>query len=975
MLIGGIVAGLLVMLGLAVLLKQDREARLGSAQRQALALSTGVDRLLRQEFGSLERAMSGVAADAGTYRGAAPEQAGALLRSTIQGVVARRAELDSLVLVDRDGRVLAGEGRGDATLRQWLEGARGDGLVVGPLESRDAGWWLRVAWPFDGERWLLARLRTAALEGMIRDLDIGVEGSVAVLDRGGVVLARQPEPANGSHAGRQTRLPPSLAQSQGTAVGVRTSQIDGVERITAFSAMSGYDVVVVAGLGLREALAPWYRAAWIAAGFALLYWICLAFFIHRLVAGERVRAALLEDLEEQAEWLDQAQRASRTGVWRVEAGDGQVKVSPHTAAMFGFEPRAATLPVQPFFDRIHPAERDEVRRLFARAMSSGEPYSTEYRVLPRPDVERWIRTNGGVAEDSQGRRWVTGTVADVTGEHEAQARVERAEGHFRALFERNPLPFWVFDTETLHFLAVNDAAIASYGYSQDEFRSMTILDIRPPSDRDRVVASMDARGRDQDMDGIWTHVRRDGSRLDVRVFSSSIEFGGRPARLVLAEDVSDRVAYERQLAWRAAHDDLTGLLRLSAIVEWINDRHAPGTRYAVAFVRLRDVELVTSTLGAMTGEVLLREVAARVAAIGRKFGAAGFWPGESFVLVALDASRRQAMLDALEMAFAAPVQTEGGAHPVEACIGVAEGPTHGETPEQVVGHAALAALHAEREMVTVMPYDGTMAEQAAEHIAMARRLRNALRAEEFELHYQPIHRLSDGKVVALEALLRWRRDGAMVPPAVFIPLAETSGLIVPIGRWVLEQAVRCHARLAESGFGDVSIAVNVSAIQLLGESLAETVIELRRRYRLPAGALHVELTESVVLRQPQLARARMLELREAGVPISIDDFGTGFSSMAYLRDLPLDYLKIDRSFVQDVHADERKASICRAMISLAAGLGLDAIAEGVEQPAERDWLRAHGCGQAQGYLFGRPAPLEQTLQALAAAAPRPVQEE
>ncbi|MGY1408811.1 bifunctional diguanylate cyclase/phosphodiesterase [Luteimonas sp. A611] len=967
----GVALGLLMMLGLALLLYQDRELRVASAQRQALALSTGVDRLLRQEFGSLERAMAGITADATAYAGSAPARADARLRDAIAGVVARRADLDSVAVVDSQGRALVVGEQGDPGLPEWVANARSGRLVIGTLQANgEDGWWLRVAWPFGDGRWLLARLHTIAIERMIRDLDIGREGNATVLDRNGVVLARQPEAATGSFVGRQTPLSPELRDIKGTASGLRVSHVDGVARLAGLSAMSGYDVVVVAGIGLREALVPWYRNVSIASGFVLLYWLGLGYFLHRLTSGERVREDLLVELEEQADWLDQAQRASRTGVWRIESDGEHIKVSEHTAVMFGFEPRAGVLPIRAFFERIHPDDRQRVEQRFAHTLETGTPFSAEYRVLTDHGSERWVRGSGGLATDSQGKGRITGTVADVTARHKAQERIERAEAQFRTLFERNPLPFWVFDAKTLRFLAVNDAAVSSYGYSLEEFRAMTILDIRPASEWKDVEASMDRRGASQDVDGVWTHVRSDGSRLDVRVFSSGIEFGGRQARLVLAEDVSDRVSYEHDLAWRATHDSTTGLTRLSALVEQVNAQHVPGSRYAAAFVRLRDLELVAPTLGATTSELLLRETAARLSVVGREFGAVGFWPGESFIVVALDASRQQEMLAALEEAIALPVQTEGGAHPVEAWIGIAEGPEAGEGAEQVIGHAALAALQAGRELVQVLPYDRTMADQASQRIVLARRLHGALPNDEFELHYQPIRRLSDGRLVALEALLRWRQDGRLVPPAVFMPLAETSGLIVPIGRWVLEQAALCHGRLADRGLRDVSIAVNISAVQLLGDNIADAVAELQQQYRLPRGALHVELTESVVLRQPQAARTRMLALRNAGVPISIDDFGTGFSSMAYLRDLPLDYLKIDRSFVQDVHTDDRNASICRALIALAGGLGLGTIAEGVEHEGEFEWLRNNGCDQAQGYLLGRPAPLSQLLDSICGGTPK-----
>ena len=961
----GIALGLLMMLGLALLLCQDRELRVASAQRQALAVSTGVDRLLRQEFGSLERAMAGITADATAYATSAPARSDAELRDAIAGVVSRRADLDSIVVVDSQGRALVAGEQGEPDLPGWVANARSGRLVIGTLQGDgQGGWWLRAAWPFGDGRWLVARLRTGAIERMIRDLDIGRDGNATVLDRNGVVLARQPEAEGASFVGRQTPLPPQLQGIKGTASGLRVSNIDGIARLAGLSATSGYDLVVVAGIGLHEALLPWYRNASIAAGFVLLYWLGLAYFVYRLTSGERTREQLLAELEEQADWLDQAQRASRTGVWRIESNGEDIKVSAHMAAIYGFAPQAGVLPLESFFARMHPDDRPQVEREFTQTMETGVPYHAEFRVFPRPGVERWVRESGGRVVDSQGRSRITGTVVDVTEGHQAQERVERAEAQFRALFERNPLPFWVFDAETLRFLAVNDAATSSYGYSEEEFRGMTILDIRPPSERGRVEDSMDGRARDQDVDGVWTHLRRDGSRLDARVFSSGIEFAGRPARLVLAEDVSDRTAYERDLAWRATHDGLTGLTRLQALVEQLNARHEPGARYAAAFVRLRGLELVAPTLGARTSELLLREVAARVEAVGHEFGMSGFWAGESFVVVALDAGRQHQMLAALEEAIATPVETEGGAHPIEASIGIAEGPDADEGAEQVIGHAALAALKAWRDRLPMLPYDRTMADEAAERIALARRLGSALGNDEFTLHYQPIRRLSDGRLVALEALLRWRQDGKLVSPAVFMPLAETSGLIVPIGRWVLDQAARCHGSLVELGLEDVSIAVNVSAVQLLGDNMADAVRELQAKYQLPRGALHVELTESVVLRQPQVAQARMQELRETGVSIAIDDFGTGFSSMAYLRNLPLDCLKIDRSFVQDVHLDERNASICRALIALAGGLGLGTIAEGVEQEGELEWLRNNGCDQAQGFLLGRPAPLSEVIDSV-----------
>ncbi|MDH5834876.1 bifunctional diguanylate cyclase/phosphodiesterase [Luteimonas kalidii] len=968
----GIGLGLLLMGGLAVLLWHDRQARIDAAHRQSLAVATGVDRLLHYGLRNLERALSGIAADAATWAAQAPEQRDLLLEESIKGVAERQQELHSIVLVDAQGRALS-TGEGDPQLPQWLSrGSQRGGLVVGPLQADgEGGWWVRLAMPYDGSRWLLTRLRTGELAGMMRDLDIGRDGNVVMLDRDGVLLARVPDGAEQSFVGRRLPMPDAILGGAEALTRRSISPLDGLDRARAFSAGSGYPLVVSVGLGIGEALGTWYRLALVSLVVSLLYWAGLAFLVHRLAAAERSHAALVDELGAQADWLDQAQRAANTGVWRMEPDGEHVRVSAHTAAMFGLEPVDAVWPSARFFARMHPDDRERVQREFAQAYASGQPYVAEYRVVLEDGRVRWVSARGGVAGDARGGGRFAGTVVDVTDLHEARARIERAEAQFRALFERNPLPFFVFDAQTLRFLAVNRAAVSAYGYSVEEFLAMTILDIRPAEAAGAVLESMRRRSGTEDVDGVWTHRRRDGSLLDVRVFSSGIEFSGRPARLVLAEDVSDRVAYERDLAWRATHDPTTGLPTLAALTQRLDAlvKEGRSTRYVVAYVRLRELERLAPTLGQRIGDAMLREVAGRIEMIGETFGLACHWPGQSFVVVALDASRRAQLLSELEQAIETPVELEGGAHPIEASIGIAEGPEPGEGAEQVAGHAALAALQAWQEQVPVMAYDRIMAVQAGERLVLARRIREALDRQEFELHYQPIRRISDGRIVALEALLRWRqRDGGFVPPDVFIPLAEASGLIVPIGRWTLEQAAQAHGRVAAHGHHDVAIAVNVSAVQLLADNVPEVIRDLQREHRLPRGALHVELTESVLLRQPQVARMRMLELRVAGVGIAIDDFGTGFSSMTYLRNLPLDSIKIDRGFVHQVHADERNASICRALIALAHGLGLGTVAEGVETAEELDWLRRNGCDQAQGYHLGRPAPLDKVIESIVEAA-------
>ncbi|WP_158238366.1 MULTISPECIES: bifunctional diguanylate cyclase/phosphodiesterase [Luteimonas] len=942
---------------LGVLVLQDRNARIDAARRQSLALATGIDRLVHYEMRNLERALAGIARNTGDAT--LDPMMHARRDAAVSDLLSRQEEIQAVEWFDAQGGARGGR-QDDATLPTWA--GRGTnaqaGLSIGPLQRRGDLWTLPVALPTP-RGWLVARLGTAEFQRMIDRLDTGRDGSAAILARDGTIVAH--DRRAGAHVGKRIALPATGEWADGIAGRDAVSQLDGVERAMRFSATSGYPFVVGAGIGLSEALSAWRWYAAAGGSLVLLYWLSLLYLVRRLRANERARETMLEQIETQSEWLQQAQRATKTGVWRVEAGTSTVRVSSEMAALFGLEPGDGLVPIDDFFDRIHVDDRERIRSSFAHSQMDGAPFEEDYRIVPSDGSVRWVEGRGATVRDRRGTPAMTGTVNDVSALHAAQLQLERAELQFRHLFERNPLPFWVVDIATRRFLAANDAAIDSYGYRREELLAMRDTDLLAPSVAEQESAEFDLRT------GIVRHVARDGREIEVRIQARDIDFADRPARLVLAEDIGERLTYERDLAWRANHDSTTGLLTVPALILRLDTScdagAAPG--FAVAYVRLRDLELVAPTLGQRAAEKLLREAAARFARIGAQFGWVAYAPAESFVVVALDPAHRDEMVAALVAAIDAPIELEGGLQSLEAWIGLASAPCEAGGAEKVVGHAALAALKARRDNLPLLAYDATMAAVAADRLALLRRVRRAVELSEFELFFQPIRQVPGGKPTALEALLRWRQpDGSFVPPLQFIPLCEESGLIVPIGAWVLEQAARAHQRLAAAGHGDVAIAVNVSAVQFDAGTTADVLRRLQRDYALPENALHLELTESVVLRNPDAARAQMRRLREQGVCLSIDDFGTGFSSMAYLRDLPLDHLKIDRAFVHDVDRDARNASICRALIALGHGLGLRVIAEGVERDGQLAWLHANACDQAQGYHLGRPAPLDEALAAL-----------
>lgn len=959
----GIWLGMVLTIGLAALALHDRQARVEAAFRQSGTLANGIDRLVYYEMRNIQRAMEGISAERAFFGGLPQDAAAAYLELSINGVVARHDELEGIGVYDAGGAAASGRRTEVATWLATLSPGSAP-LTPGPLLPYAQGWLLPLALRTEDGTWLVAMFRTRELDRMVDALDVGQEGSATIYTREGVVVARL---GHDQHIGRRLELPGQVGSGQTRLIDEWVSPLDGVRRAITFSGNSDYPFVVSAGIGLHEALLPWRLYSAAALLLAALYWLGFGVVLRRARRDEWARVGLAAAVAEQADWLQQAQLASRTGVWRLTPASDQVRVTEEMAALFGLERRHGHVSFDAIFDRLHDDDRERVRGELLASQKDGLPFAQEYRVCLPDGSMRWLKALGATINDG-GAAVMTGTVTDITERRDAQSRMALAELQFRHLFERNPLPAWVYDLEDLRFLAVNEAAVETYGYSREDLQALAVTDLLAPEDRAAGCKALLPGGGPEALQRRWILRTRDARRIEVRVHARTIELEGRQARLVLAEDVGAQASYERDLAWRASHDATTGMLNLPALAERLDAHCAAGAGngFAIAYLQLRDLELIAPTLGRRAGDTILCEAAARFGRVAERYGPSGYMPSHTFVIAALDPDRLEAMVAALVEAIGRPVEAEGGTFPLGAWIGLASGTGKDGSAEKVIGNAALASLQARRENLQVVPYSAAMAEQATGRLAMVRQLRQAHEQREFELHFQPIFDLSRRRVVAVEALLRWRQsDGSFVPPAQFIPLCEESGLIVPIGAWVLEESARLHKRLAAAGHGGVAIAVNVSAVQFEADMQPETIRRLFERHQLPSRALHLELTESVLLRHPEDARSQMRALRDEGLCLSIDDFGTGFSSMAYLRELPLDHLKIDRAFVRDVTRDPRSAAICRAMIALGHGLGLSIIAEGVEDAGQLDWLRAHDCDQAQGYHLGRPMPIEALLQAMA----------
>ncbi len=441
-------------------------------------------------------------------------------------------------------------------------------------------------------------------------------------------------------------------------------------------------------------------------------------------------------------------------------------------------------------------------------------------------------------------------------------------------------------------------------------------------------------------------------------------------------EITERKLAEQRIRHIAHHDALTGLPNRMLL----QDRLAQAVAYAnrsghqmwVLLIDLDRFKFVNDSLGHKAGDVLLQTIAARLRAAVRETDTVARLSGDEFVAILTEHADETLSPDVVSRimgALAEPMTLEGKEYSVTCSIGVAVYEANGAAAQQLIEHADIAMYSAKKLGRNGWQfYQSDMNDEAQERLRIEGALRNALERDEFVLHYQPQVDLASGAIVGMEALLRWRHpELGMVAPQRFIGLAEETGLIVPIGAWVMRTACAQAKAWQDAGLPPLRVAVNLSARQFTQPDMVRAVARTLAETGLPPACLELELTESLFVDDVTQAVELLHQLKQLGVALSIDDFGTGYSSLSYLRTFPIDVLKIDRSFVGDIASDADDAAIVVSIIALAHNLQLRVIAEGVETAAQLDFLRAHGCDEMQGYFFSRPVPAEEFEQLVRAA--------
>ncbi len=455
-------------------------------------------------------------------------------------------------------------------------------------------------------------------------------------------------------------------------------------------------------------------------------------------------------------------------------------------------------------------------------------------------------------------------------------------------------------------------------------------------------------------------LHRMGSGRTIRAAFSRVPGGGWVATF---EDITDQVRSEEQIAFMAQHDGLTGLPNRTALMAHLSDEVAraetDGGSVAVVGIDLNKFKQINDQLGHAVGDEVLKSVADNIRDILNPDEMVSRFGGDEFVAVARHSgmAELQDFLDRLSRAFSQPLDVESHRLTTGASMGVAIYPNDGRSPEALIANSDLAMYRAKGSLSRgICFYDVGMDEAARDRAKMAKELWSAIDEGQLALHYQVQKSVSSGEIIGYEVLLRWHHpDRGNVPPSDFIPIAEECGAVLPLGEWVLRQA----CREAASWSRDYKVAVNLSPVQIAHADMPALVAAVLRETGLKPSRLELEITESSIIKDKQRALSALRAIKALGVSIAMDDFGTGYSSMETLRSFPFDKIKLDRSFLSGVEKSEEAKAMVRAVLALGQGLSIPVLAEGVETALQLDILRDEGCHEAQGYLLGRPMPIEQ----------------
>jgi diguanylate cyclase (GGDEF)-like protein/PAS domain S-box-containing protein len=624
------------------------------------------------------------------------------------------------------------------------------------------------------------------------------------------------------------------------------------------------------------------------------------------------------------------------------------------------------------FDLIHPDDRELAVGGFHMTAAGKEVDRVEVRLRHADGSWRVVEAVATNLLDDPAVEGIVISARDLTDRRRAEAELREAQERFRSAFEHAPIGMALTSTDGRLF-RVNRALVQILGRGESELLSSSILDLSHPDDRDMCRESMGRllSGATASCQLEQRYLHHDGHPVWVSVSASVVrDVNDQPLYLVSQiEDIGARRASGEALAHQAVHDPLTGLPNRLQFVDRLGRELARAEqrreRIAVLFLDLDRFKVVNDSLGHSAGDRLLVAVADRLSATMGPDDVVARFGGDEFTILCRNITSEETaelVAERLAEAISRPVALIEREVFVTASVGIALSGSSGNTPETLLRNADTAMYHAkERGRDRAELFDAREHHRAVDDLRIGNELHRAVERGEMRVYYQPMISLGSGALFGFEALIRWEHpERGLVPPMEFVPLAEETGLIVPLGVWALEQAcqqaVRWHESTPDAPL--LQMSVNLSPRQLAEPALPNDVARVLHETGIQPSALWLEITESTLMRDVESALSALGALRALGLHLAVDDFGSGYSSLAYLQRLPVEALKIDRSFTAGVATRKDSTAIVNAIASLARALHLSTVAEGIETREQFQQVRAMGCEVGQGFLFGPARPAE-----------------